>query len=320
MTVIPFDPPAVKVPRDGRKRLVRPLDGGKPVTYTRCTTYVDCLEDTYHLNRWEQRMVATGLADRPDLLLAVSAHRDDKDEMNTICYRAKEAAKSSAASTMGTAVHALCERVDRGHKLGMVPSSARRDVEAYQRATESLEHLYIEQFCVEDELKIGGTPDRVVKWGDDYFIADIKTGKDIQSVALKIAMQLAVYAHSTPYDPVTEQRKPFPFLVDNGQGLVIHLPVGEATAKLYFVDLIRGWDAVQTARYVRQWRSEKNWYEDAFCPNPFALPGVDGDIVNATTVDELRRVATAAVIAGTWTEERQKVALLRKAELERETL
>src|SRR5689334_2925212 len=71
-----FTTPAPQVPRDRWQRpLVVPPKGGKPVAYTRCTTFVGCLEDTFNLSRWQQRMVALGLNDRPDLLLAVAAHR-----------------------------------------------------------------------------------------------------------------------------------------------------------------------------------------------------------------------------------------------------
>ncbi len=110
-----FDGPAATIPRDRWNRpLIVPPGGGKPTAYTRCTTFVDCLEDKYNLQRWQLRQCAIGLADRPDLLLSVSAHRDDKHALNSITEKAMEAAQSSARSTMGTATHALGERVDRG--------------------------------------------------------------------------------------------------------------------------------------------------------------------------------------------------------------
>jgi hypothetical protein len=316
----PFDTPAPTIPRDRWDRpLVVPLDGGKPTAYTRCTTYVDCLEDKYNLQRWQLRQCAIGLADRPDLLLSVSAHRDDKRVLNGIAEKAMEAAASSARSTTGTALHALCERVDRGHPLGMVPSSARADVQAYQAATRDFEHVYIEQFSVHDGLKVGGTPDRVVKFDGRHYIADIKTGSDVAWGAMKIAMQLAVYAHSIPYHP-PGQRQPYPFDIDQQEAIVIHLPAGEQRCELSFVNIERGWDAVQVASQVRELRSHKDWYTpirrgpDLPPPEPAT---VDELIDRAATVDELRMVWSKAIANGNWTEENLTRAKSRKAELER---
>ena len=317
-----FDRPAPTIPRDRWNRpLVTPLDGGKPQAYTRCTTYVDVLEDKYNLQRWQLRQCAIGLADRPDLLLSVSAHRDDKTAMNGIVEKAMEAAASSAASTTGTALHALCERVDRGQPLGIVPPDARADVVAYQNATRGMEHVYIEQFSVHDELKIGGTPDRVVCFDGRYYIADIKTGSDISWGAMKIGMQLAVYAHSTPYIPPGE-RHAYPFEVDKNDAIVIHLPAGQRRCELQFVNIARGWEAVAVASQVRGLRSHKRWYTPITSqpqgdPPAIALSGVDQQIAAAATVDELKQIWVSAIAASTWTEAHTAHAVQRRAELEK---
>lgn len=317
MTTELFDTPGPAIPRDRWKRpLIVPPEGGKPKAYTRCTRFVDCLEDKYHLELWKLRMCAIGLADRPDLLLSVSAHRDDKNALNDITERAREAAESSAASTTGTAVHLLCERVDRGRPLGTVPDTARADVEAYQRATAAFENVYIEQFTVHDRLKIGGTPDRVVHWDDTHYIADLKTGADIEFGALKIAMQLAVYSRSVPYVAPGE-RRPYPFHVDQERAIVIHLPAGTATPALYFVDIDTGWKAVEVAAQVRGFRSRRNWYEPIVIPDPrppadAALSSVEAMIDSATTVHELY-----SLWRPDWTEAEVEHARRRKTQLER---
>lgn len=310
-----FDTAPQPIPRDRWNRpLVVPPDGGKPVAYTRCTTYVDCLEDKYNLQRWQLRQVAVGLADRPDLLLSVTAHRDDKKELNKIAEKAMEAARSSASATTGTAVHALCERVDRGQPLGIVPAEARRDVEAYQRATACLENVYIEQFSVFDGYKIGGTPDRVVRYGDKYYIADIKTGRDIGWGALKIAMQLSVYAMSTPY-VAPGIREPYPFHVDPFHAIVIHLPAGEGHCTLHFVDIGTGWGAVDTASDVRTLRTKKDWYTPFNPTTPTLATALaitaEQLIAQASTVDELRRLWSNA-----WPADVAAMAVARAKELE----
>ena len=244
---------AVQVPRDRWQRpLVIPRDGGKPVAYTRCTTYVGCLEDTYNLARWQQRMVALGLASRPDLLLAVSAHRDDKTQLNRICSDAQEAAAAHAAATTGTALHALTDRLDRGLPLGVIPEAYQADLAAYEKETAELAPVEIEAFTVLDTLQIGGTPDRVVEFRGSRYIADVKTGS-IQYGIGKIAMQLAVYSRSSLYDPATAERTGLG--VDQNNAIVIHLPAGEGRCELHWVNIAAGWEAVQLATKVRTWRA-----------------------------------------------------------------
>src|SRR5699024_10482553 len=117
--------PPTEVERDRWGRpLITPPTGGKPVPYTRATTYVGCLEDTYNLSRWQPRMVALGLSQRPDLMLAVSStDPDEKKKLNDLTEQAIEAAKGTAAATIGTALHALTERMDRDDDIGVVPDA-----------------------------------------------------------------------------------------------------------------------------------------------------------------------------------------------------
>lgn len=246
--------PGPSIPRDRwGKPLVVPPNGGKPVAYFRCTSYIDVLDDKFNLQKWMQRMVALGLASRPDLLLSVQAHRDDKRTLDKVCEEAREAAAASAAATTGTALHALTELVDRGDTLPVLPPAAMASLDAYAQATKDLKYTHIEQFTVQDKLKIGGTPDRI---GDKIY--DLKTGS-IEWGALKIAMQLAVYAHSVTYDVASHKRSPHGASLT--EGVVIHLPAvedaTEARCDLYAVNLELGWQAVMTAVDVREKRRYK---------------------------------------------------------------
>jgi PD-(D/E)XK nuclease superfamily len=244
------------IPRDSYGRpLVTPPGGGRPVAYTRCTTYVGVLEDTYNLSRWQQRMVALGLAGRPDLLLAVTAHGDDRDELNRICADAQEAAAAHAAATTGTALHALTERIDRGQSVGVIPDAYRADLAAYKKTTAELTPVHIEAFTVLDELRVGGTPDRIVEYDGHRYIADVKTGS-IEYGMGKIAMQLAVYSRSVLYDHTTGDRTPLD--VDLSNAIVVHLPAGEGQCQLHWINIAAGWEAVQLATQVRAWRSRRN--------------------------------------------------------------
>lgn len=245
---------ASDVPRDGWGRpLVIPLGGGKLVPYQRCTTFIDALSDRHNLELWLQRQVAVGLARRPDLVLKASSADDNKEVLNDVCEAAREAAGATMKATIGTALHAITEQIDRGGAPTVPPDYA-EDVWAYMGTTAPLVKRDIEVFVVHDELKVGGTFDRVVEVKGQAYVADVKTG-NIEYDAAKITMQLAVYAHSERYDVATGERSPLN--VDQNIGLVIHLPAGEGVCKLYWTDLVRGWEGAQLAAQVRAWRKQK---------------------------------------------------------------
>jgi hypothetical protein len=245
----------VEVARDRYGRpMVVPPKGGKAVPYTRTTTVAGSLDDGTALVAWKLRMAAAGLTLRPDLLLAASANRDNKLEMDKLVEDAMEAAGATSAATIGTAIHTLTEKHDRGEDLGVIPEEYVADIQAYADATKKFKNIFIEQFCVLDKYKIAGTPDRVVEYQGQLYISDLKTG----SIAYpnKIAMQLAVYAHGLPYDPATTTRGSWGG-VNQEKGIIVHLPAGSGKCELHFVDIAQGWKGIELAMKVRAFRDTK---------------------------------------------------------------
>lgn len=309
-----------EVSRDRWKRpLITPPGGGKPEPYTRCTTYVGALEDTYNLEKWKMRMTAIGLGARPDLMLAVQACDPvrDKEALNGHCDAAVEAASASAAANMGTAVHKLTEAVDRGElQLADVPAVARQDIAAYIDVMRQakLEVLGIEQFVVQDTIKVGGTFDRTLKLGGKTYIGDVKTGSLDYGMG-KIAMQLAVYANSRAYSPATGERTDLD--VDLERAIVIHLPIGTGKCFLRWVDIATGWEGVHLAGQVREWRKRKNLsevFEYARVDPPAPTATTDrlmAAIHEATTVLELRELWVNNRAA--WTDHHTAASKARKS-------
>lgn len=303
-----------EVPRDRYGRpLVIPPGGGKPVPYTRCTTFIDCLGDRFRLERWKMRMTALGLYLRPDLMLQVAAQRDNKTELDKITDQAMEAAKASAAANVGTALHALTERVDTGQEIGVIPDQYLADLKAYEEKTRNLQVLGIELFTVNDDLQVGGTLDRLVRYHGETYIGDLKTG-NIEWSAGEIAMQLAIYSRSKIYDPKTGQRTPLPD-VNQQRAIVVHLPAGEGRCEMHWVDIAAGWEAVQLAAQVRQWRKRKNLMapfedlgDDPTLPPPFDLANA---IATAGSVEALN--ALWAEHYHHWTPTHTELAAARKA-------
>jgi hypothetical protein len=299
--------------------LIVPLGGGKPVGYTRTTTYVSALEDTYNLEQWKCRQVALGLSTRSDLVALVHSKRDDKAEMNRIVKDAMEAANSSRAANLGTALHGLTELVDAGASLDSIPDEHRADMDAYLEATKDLMHTWVETLTVNDEYKVAGTPDRISTLPTGQrVIFDLKTG-EIQYSIGKIAMQLAMYAHSHIYNLDTHERTQHN--ADRTIGIVAHLPAGTGKCELVEVDLVAGWEAVQLAREVRAWRSRKDiskpYTPKTIIPNnasPALAPDPIIELINACdTVDALEGVYELHI--GEWTNEHTAAASERKLQL-----
>lgn len=243
--------------------------------YSRCTSFVSVLDDTTQLQAWKLRITLTGLGVDHALLAELDrTDPDDKDALNSIAERAFEVGDGHAKAQKGTDLHTLTEYVDKGWSLPAsltdyetgqerpVTLQDRADLAAWVRAQESLQWQAIgsECFVVQDEYQIGGTYDRRVLLGCSVvdlckchkpLILDLKTGR-IDYGAGKIAQQLAVYAHSKDYDPVTGKRTDQD--VCTHVGIVVHLPQGTGEATVHVVDLEAGWAAVELSSKVREHR------------------------------------------------------------------
>lgn len=283
-----FETPEQDVPRDRWGRpLIVPASGGKPVAYTRTTTLAK-LGDTTQLTKWKQRMVLLGAVAKPDILLfargVVDPHsRDGKKAMDNIAEQAMEAADANRRRELGTAMHGLCQQMDRGDDMSGVPDVYKADLRAYWEATRGLRVVEMETFGVLDELQVAGRWDRVVEVGGRRYVADIKTGEHVEYGALDIAIQLACYSRMTPYSTVTGERTPRTpdTQPDLDRAIVIHLPVESGRCDLKWIDIRTGWEAAKVAAEVRRLRSMRDLMSE------FSLD-VAELIANASTVEELR--------------------------------
>jgi len=245
----------VEIDRDRYGRpLIIPPTGGKAIAYTRATTIANSLDDASALTAWKMRMAAIGLTTRPDILLSITAAQDDKMAVNSLIEDAMEVAGANKAANIGTAIHSFAERLDLGQDLGIVPPQWAPDIKAYEEATKILNNKFIEQFCVLDKFKIAGTPDRIVEYNGELFVADIKTGRIDHPN--NIAIQLAIYANGLPYDSATATRGTWGD-VNKDKAIIIHLPAGTGTCKLLWIDIKEGFKGLQFAMKVRKWRDQK---------------------------------------------------------------
>lgn len=334
-----------EVPRDrfGRPLLIPP-HGGKPIPYTRCTTYVGALEDTYNLGKWQMRQVAAGLAATPGLAerirpLGAEPLDDDgkkawKTTLDELVQEALNTARSDDKARLGTEFHAITERLDRDGDISDVTAEWIPSLDAYQEATRGLQSMAVEQFLVNDEHQVAGTADRVyrVPGIDGYVIGDLKTGNTSYGIG-KIAMQLAMYANSQMYDlsngvrtPIPGLRTDFGIVIDHDipavrDGFAIKPdPSMPATCRLIKVDLRAAWDAVQLAKQVRAWRGfakPKTLTEPFIAPQVDALlASLDVAIAHAANRADLSRLWSEAAASGAWTEAHTQAAQQRLATLD----
>jgi hypothetical protein len=302
-----------EIPRDRFGRpMILPPTGTKRIPYRRCTTFVGCLDDTYGLQKWMKRQVALGMGQRSDLVLAAAAaDPGDKNKLDDIAEKALEAAKAGAAADIGTALHGFTERIDRGQPLGAIPQEYAADIDAYRRATEGIDWLDIETFRVHDDFQVAGTADRIGLIHGQPTIVDIKTGSI--DYPHKMAMQLAMYARSLPYDIATDKRGTDAEPVSLNTGIIIHLPAGQGRCDLYEIDIAKGWGACLIARQVWSWRGTKE------LTRPLQPPGKPATweslALAATDIDRLRQLWSRAVELGEMTAELKALMAGRAAEL-----
>lgn len=245
--------------------LVLPPDGGKPVGYTRATTIAKTLDDTSNLEKWATRMVALGLAKRPDLLAQVATlPDDDRKALNNVCEKAKEAGGATIRRDLGTAIHVMfqqsCENPDY-----MPPQQYQRDIDAIHRAIADagLELVGLNEFMVVNDChQIAGTADLVLRRISDQrlFVADLKTGSSVNYGGIGFAIQLAIYASADAMyvqgaanDGSDDTRLPMPEL-DQNLGIIIHCQPESATCELHWVDLQLGRNCLDLALKVRALR------------------------------------------------------------------
>lgn len=303
----PFATVEAQLQRDRWGRpLIIPVGGGEPRPYLRVTKLAGAVDDTYNLQVWGEGMAAQGVAIRPDIQAAVLAARaaiesrpndySGKRALKDAVKEAKDAAGAGTAARAGTTLHSFTERVDLGEDLGYIPLDYLRDVQAYKQimADYKIKVISVEEFTVNDDLEVGGTPDRILDVGDleapdgtrpGIVIGDLKSGKEVVKYGShKISMQLGIYANSKVYKPSGE-RLDLPGNPSKKWGLVIHLPIHTGEASLVWMDLEAGYDAsVRLAAPVLAWQKRKDL---AFPVAKVVAPPVvteDGQAKDAITV------------------------------------
>jgi hypothetical protein len=234
-------------------------------------------------------MIAWGLSRRPDLVLALQTCTlapEDKNRIDEICDQAFEYAQGNAGATIGTSIHHLADRVDRGEAVPDV-GPYNITVDAYREVASHFTFHCIEQFVVCEELSTAGTPDRLcspkgrmvapdmtVYGPEDRLIWDLKTGGSVDYLEIKATVQLTPYALGRPYRHVAERstgtRKkdievmgeyfdwPEGIAPSHKWGILCHVPAGEGIASLHWVPIeAAGVELAEHSNKTLWWRKQR---------------------------------------------------------------
>jgi hypothetical protein len=251
--------------RNGRGQpMIVPPDGGKPVPYTRASTFAGTLDDAGGLATWRVRLAGLGIARNPDLAMMAAALKYGDRELDAILETAHDRAGGNEKAHWGTAVHSYADQ------LGEVapPEAMCSDVQAYADAL-AAHGITVEslgRFIVNDRYRVAGTYDQILRMPDGRRVmADIKTGT---LHPLACAIQLAIYAGGEHYG-LDEHGNYFvrtPLEVDQELAIIAHIPKGLGKCELYPVSLFEARTFADTAEFVRAARRWK--------VAPLALPAL----------------------------------------------
>jgi len=259
--------------RDGKDRpLITHPKSGELVPYRRTSKYGSVLEDSTFLDAWDRRMVAFGMAHKPELaekmLKLPEDHRSwsksQKETATLVTVQAKNAARADQMAVIGTDLHEMTELLDLGKPLPRMSLAFEEALCRYEDVLKTANMKVIPDFVecrmVCDPMRAAGTADRIVSYEGNYYIFDVKTGLSSFG-GMTYAVQLALYAASLLYDPADGVRLPTP-PVSRTRGIICRLPSDGSSCELKWIDLAKGWRAAKLAQQVYEFQQERAWYQD----------------------------------------------------------
>lgn len=279
-------------PENPRWQLHQTRYGGRR-GYQRVSNLANVLNSGMGLTIWSNRHTALQVARNEPLAALLASCRYRREDFAIIDQAIEDAKvagmaeeKSLSAATYGTALHRFMEP----NSPPTVPSKLLHDVNAYhyEKALKGVRTLETEVYVINDELETVGTFDELdavdycpacgalsplldkrgasgvcdkcgaifhaedgTTPGTSVMIGDKKTGK---LHLLEQSIQLATYANSVRYDPVTGERSPIHPDLSLDWAILAHIPLGSGQCTLYPVDIKAGYELAKVAVAAREGR------------------------------------------------------------------
>lgn len=236
---------------------------GEPAKWSRTTTFIKRLDDTFALTEWRLQRVVLGLARREDLYAEACtlSDGDDLDAINELVSAAHDAAEGNHGRRVGSALHRFTERVNRGEESG-APARWAPKVELYQAALKAHALVVvpdlIERTVVNLTYGCAGTFDNGLldALTGRLVVGDLKSKRKIYGYGSE-ALQFAMYAYGDAmWDPVAGVYVDMPPF-DRDVAKMIWLPVAGDTCEVHDVDIARGWEMLKLCDQVRLWQNEQ---------------------------------------------------------------
>lgn len=280
---------------NGAPMVVRIDDPTRWDRYSRPSGWGGDLDDESALTLWKIDRAMEGVASDPSIAAMVAAHIGDRDGARERRERAIQRGRGEEAADLGTALHRMTERVERGDGF-CAPPPFDADIAAYLSKLDAagLTSEYIECKLCNDEWRAAGTADRIYRANRPIDVAgcppilpgqlvlgDLKTGKRLDYSLPGYCVQLALYVDSVFYDVETNQRSPLPPELRTDVGLLVHMPAGTGSCTFHWADLQVGREGCRIVRDVRHWRKRSDFLID------FTPPPSDEEAVLATPMEVL---------------------------------
>ena len=249
---------------------------------TRVTTFNKAASDSKAINDWNRRNIVIGSALRGDLVIKARGmtHDANRYELDKLAGEFETAAGAKVASSIGTDIHEITERIDAG---------VLRVEDAPVQYQEQL-YLYVEKLAKAGFEPVPGMIERVTaitefggvagmfdrcyyhRPSGTYVIGDVKTGKTMKYSMDETQCQEWIYAHGinqngvydlnthTWEEPYTLANMHERMQVNETVGLIIHMPVqGPDAGKVMLLkaDLVKGKAYAELCADVRGWLKSK---------------------------------------------------------------
>jgi hypothetical protein len=317
------DPPARDFRRANGAPMVRRLvDPTKWDRYSRPSGFGSDLDDESALVNWKIDRAIEGVAADPSLAATIAAHVGTKEGAKDRRERAIQRGRGEDAADIGTALHAMTHRVERGDDFKVPPQYA-PDIAAYlaEKDRAGLESELIEVHLVADDWRAAGTADRIYRATRELslpdggrllvgqkVIGDLKTGAMKDYTVPGYCIQLAIYADGELYDVEANERLGPIEGLRTDWGLIVHMPVGAARCELLWCNLEVGRLGARIVGEVRAWRKRGDFLTD------FKMPEDDEMAVMDTpmhALEHLEEPVTDEIDSGVWLGQMVGFALAR---------
>lgn len=300
----------------GRYKLPSPTTG-RPTAYTRMTTAVKVLEDTFNLGRWSRRETArrvyeAALGDRE---LDAQARRallkafdsDDNTTINKTLDVLDNENGGKDAAELGTAVHDWLGAVDAGVlSPAEVPDQFQPYLVAYREILTRFGLIPLPEYVERTVLNtkgietIAGTMDRVylVASTGDKVTGDLKTSKSLEWSHLSFGGQVAGYRDADLM--LSLDGKSWVPMVETAEdwAVIMHVPSDQPEkAQAVTVDLEQGRKAYADSLAVRAFRADAK--KTMFYTKAIPVPTDEG-LARAAAWQALTNVSDPAQLGQVW--------------------